>query len=125
MDCYRMNIHVVGDDESWADVLKILFESAGWRAQAFSGGGTFLRALQHGVPDCAIVELNMRGMNGVELQEALTTQNRTVPLIMMTCDTKGHLATRALAAGAHSVLGKFLSHESLMVAVLDATTTRI
>src|SRR5260370_16960435 len=77
-------IAVVDDDPAVLKALSRLLRSRAFRVQTFESGQDFLAALPHSVPDCLIVDLQMPGMSGLELQQHLARNGILIPTIMIT-----------------------------------------
>jgi len=98
---------VVDDDASVARALKRLLRSIGVDAQSFASGEAFLHALTtlpswH--PDCVILDIQMPGLNGLEVQ--LRIAGTGLPVIIITaCDDTG-VMEQALSAGAFGYFRK-------------------
>jgi FixJ family two-component response regulator len=62
---------IVDDDESVRIATKGLLGSLGWRAHTFASAEEFLDSPSVNGSSCLIIDMQMLGMNGVELQQAL------------------------------------------------------
>ena len=114
-------VAVVDDDTSVRKALARLLSSAGFAVDAFSGGEQFLESLSQYVPRCAIVDLHMPNMSGLELQAQIAASGLHVPVIVITAYDEPTLRERALAGGATGYLTKPFSDECLLEAVAAAT----
>jgi DNA-binding response OmpR family regulator len=96
--------------------------SAGHEAQAFPTAEEFLHDTDQVPTDgcCAIVDLHMPGMTGLELQEAINRRETTLPVIVLTASEDAELRVKALAAGAKKVLRKPCDSGVLLAAVAEA-----
>lgn len=110
-------IHIVDDDEAVRSSLRLLMRSWGMRARAFGSAEEFLQALPGETPDCLVLDLNMPGMDGAELQETLAARASTIPVVAISGLPDSALAARILAAGARVVLAKPLRESELASAV--------
>ncbi|MDR3416510.1 MAG: response regulator [Nevskia sp.] len=111
-------IHIVDDDEPVRTALSLLLRSFGWQASAFGSARAFLESLRQGdMPDCLLLDLNMPGMNGAELMEALASMRVWVPVIIMTGQRDSPLEARARRAGAREVLNKPFGDEELKASI--------
>ncbi len=99
-------ISIVDDDEAVRMALRMLILSFGWRAHAFESGKSFLDAFSDIQPDCVVLDLNMPGMTGAEVQETLRDRGIRVPVIVVTGQRDPMLLSRARAAGAFELLSK-------------------
>jgi len=113
-------IAVVDDDASMRGALRNLLRSVGFRAAAFASAEEFLQASQIQDTACAIVDVRMPGMSGLELQQHLATIQCPVPLIFITAHGDAEARARALRAGAVDFLYKPFSEEVLLRAIQSA-----
>ena len=111
-------ISVVDDDQSVRESLARLIRSVGFGVQVFGSAEEFLGADPGRRPDCLILDIRMPGMNGLELQQELSTTDRDLPVIFITAHgSDEQVRTRALAAGAVDCLLKPLREEEVLKAV--------
>ncbi len=113
-------IAVVDDDASMRGALRNLLRSVGFRAAAFASAEEFLQASQIQDTACAIVDVRMPGMSGLELQQHLATIQYPIPLIFITAHGDAEARARALRAGAVDFLYKPFSEEALLRAIQSA-----
>jgi FixJ family two-component response regulator len=98
---------VVDDDESVCRAIKRLLRSVGMAAESFSSGEEFLDTLSSIPsyrPDCVILDVQMPGLNGLEVQGRLTTSGLSI--IFITAHDDIGVRGQALAAGAVAYLRK-------------------
>jgi len=107
-------ISVIDDDEVARDGVRELVESLGYRAVAFSSAEHFLGSSMIAETLCVITDLQMPGLTGIELQEALQSQGRHVPVILITAYANETQRTRALDRGAVGFLSKPFDEEMLI-----------
>jgi FixJ family two-component response regulator len=110
----RNLISVVDDDESIRRTTTLLIESFGFRAAAFESADGFLRSGQLHDTACLIVDVQMPGMNGLQLQSHLAAEGRGIPIIFITAYDDRESCRRAMQAGAVAFLGKPFSDEQLL-----------
>jgi FixJ family two-component response regulator len=111
-------ICVVDDDQSVRESLARLIRSVGFGVQVFGSAEAFLNARMDSEPDCLILDIRMPGMNGLELQRALSTSDRDLQVIFITahgCDRE--VRARALRAGVVDYLLKPLREEEVLNAI--------
>ena len=113
-------IAVVDDDASMRGALRNLLRSVGFRAAAFASAEEFLQTSQIQDTACAIVDVRMPGMSGLELQQHLATIQYPIPLIFITAHGDAEARARALRAGAVDFLYKPFSEEVLLRAIQSA-----
>ena len=113
-------IAVVDDDPAVLKALSRLLRSRAFRVQTFESGQDFLGALPHGLPECLIVDLQMPGMSGLELQQHLAGNGILIPTIMITAHGEAALRGRHEEAGLVCFLLKPLQENSLFAAINKA-----
>jgi FixJ family two-component response regulator len=113
-------ISLVDDDESVRRSTTLLIESFGFHAAAFESAESFLKSGQLQETACLIVDVQMPGMNGLELQSHLATVGYKIPIIFVTAYDNKELRKQALQAGAVAFLGKPFSDELLLRALRAA-----
>jgi two-component system response regulator FixJ len=121
---YQSQLHdsvfVVDDDPL---VLKHLYTTltlADFSVTKFAGAEQFLEYVTDQHSGCLLTDINMPGMNGLELQEELARRNRLLSVIVMSGHADVPLAVRAMKAGALEILQKPFSHEQLVAQVQAA-----
>lgn len=99
-------IAIVDDDVQVRVALASLLRSYGYQARAYESGPALLASPALDDYDCVVSDLQMPGMNGIELLEQLRRQGSALPLIMMTAFPEEALRRRALQGGALCFLSK-------------------
>jgi FixJ family two-component response regulator len=108
-------IHVVDDDPSVTRGLKRLLNSWGMGVRTFSSGEEFLSALGRSPEaDCAVIDLKMPGMSGLEVQDHMVRIGSDVPVIFMTAYEEEGVEESALKAGAAGFLRKPFMEQTLV-----------
>ena len=110
----RNLISVVDDDESIRRTTTRLIESFGFRAAAFESAESLLRSGQLHDTSCLIVDVQMPGMNGLQLQSHLVAEGCGIPIIFITAYDDKESRRRAMQAGAVAFLGKPFSDGQLL-----------
>ncbi|MFM0055961.1 response regulator [Paraburkholderia phytofirmans] len=98
---------VVDDDESVSRAIRRLLRSIGIASETFASGDAFLdvlASLPSYQPDCAILDVQMPGLNGLEVQQRLL--GRAIPVIFITAHDDIGVREHALAGGAVAYLRK-------------------
>jgi FixJ family two-component response regulator len=116
----RKLISVVDDDESVRRTTTLLIESFGFRAAAFESADAFLRSGQLHDTACLLVDVQMPGMNGLQLQSQLAGAGCRSPIIFITAYDDKETRRRAMQAGAVAFLGKPFSDEQLLQTIRSA-----
>jgi FixJ family two-component response regulator len=105
-------ISIVDDDESVRESTKALVRSLGYNARAFSSAEEFLDSNLDD-SSCLILDIQMKGLSGVELQARLLAQGRRTPIIFVTAFPDESTRNDVLNAGAIGFLSKPFSDEKL------------
>jgi FixJ family two-component response regulator len=116
----RNLISVVDDDESIRTTTTRLIESFGFRAAAFESADSFLRSGQLHDTACLIVDVQMPGMNGLQLQSRLAAEGCGIPIIFITAYDDKESRGRAMQAGAVAFIGKPFNDEQLLQTIRSA-----
>ena len=107
-------ISLVDDDESIRRTTTLLIESFGFQAAAFESAETFLQSGQLQETSCLIVDVQMPGMNGLQLQSHLATAGCKIPIIFITAYDNKESRRQAMQAGAAAFLSKPFNDELLL-----------
>jgi FixJ family two-component response regulator len=99
-------VSIIDDDASVRDAMEGLVRSLGFIACAFESAEDFLRSPRAEDTACLITDVQMPGMNGLELQSHLLAQGRRLPIIFITAFPEQSIRRRAQAAGAVAFLEK-------------------
>jgi FixJ family two-component response regulator len=113
-------ISIVDDDESIRRTTTLLIESFGFRAAAFESAETFLTSGRLHDTSCLVVDVQMPGMNGLQLQGCLAAAGYGIPIIFITAYDSKDSRQRAMQAGAAAFLGKPFSDEHLLQTIRSA-----
>ncbi len=113
-------VAVVDDDESVRTAIGSLFRSMGSRTELFGGGEDFLSAPNLREFSCLVLDVQMPGMDGLELQLRLAAASHPIPIIFVTAYGDEKKRARALRGGAVSFLSKPFSEDALLEAVRSA-----
>jgi FixJ family two-component response regulator len=116
----RPLVAVVDDDESVRAALGSLFRSMGFRTELFGGGEEFLGSTNLRDFSCLILDVQMPGMDGLELQRRLAAASHPIPIVFITAYGDGNTRAQALRGGAVSFLSKPFSEDALLDAVQSA-----
>ncbi len=110
-------ISVIDDDESIRRTTTFLIESFGFRAAAFESAESFLKSARLHETSCLLVDVQMPGMNGLELQRELAVAGRGIPTIFITAFDNKDARQLAMQAGAVAFLSKPFNDDELLHAV--------
>jgi DNA-binding NtrC family response regulator len=113
-------VYVVDDDPFARNGLADLIRSAGLMAQTFASGEEFLAAPRPRVPSCLLLDVDLPGVSGLDLQQELAKSNVQVPIIFLTGYGDIPMSVRAVKAGAANFLTKPFNDEQLLSAVQES-----
>lgn len=118
-------IYLIDDDAAVRDALTLLLRQSGFAVEVFDGAATFLATFTPARPRvaCAIVDLQMPGMSGTELQQTLLAQGSELPLIFLTAHGDIPATVRAMKAGASDFLTKPVTRANLLESLSVALET--
>src|SRR6201997_3759317 len=106
-------IAIVDDDQSFREALGSLLTLIGFRTAVFASARDFLNSTQFPNVSCAILDVSMPGMDGLELQRHLAA-TRQIPVIFITDLRDAKAREQALQDGAISFLNKPFSEQTLI-----------
>jgi FixJ family two-component response regulator len=107
-------ISIVDDDPFARGAIGDLIQSLGYQAISFPSAERFLDSGSVEEVACLITDLQMPGMNGLDLQDHLLAAGYDTPVIVISAFPEERFRTRALNAGAVAFLSKPFAEESLI-----------
>jgi FixJ family two-component response regulator len=110
-------VFAIDDDVSVRKGLTRLLRSAGYKSEIFESASDFLARPSHSGPSCVIVDVQMPGINGMDLQEALIQRRRDEQLIFITGHGDIPMCAQAMKAGAADFLPKPFRSDELLKGV--------
>ena len=113
-------IHVVDDDDSFRTAVSRILKAAGYEARLYRSAGEFLLVPPPDNAGCILLDLNMPGPSGLELQDALGRQGVALPVIFLTGHGDIRQSVRAMRQGAVDFLTKPVQRKDLLAAIGDA-----
>jgi FixJ family two-component response regulator len=117
-------ISIVDDDDSVREAMQALIRSLGYMAATFASAEEFLQFDQLNDTACLIADVQMPGMNGIELQTRLISLGHRLPVIFITSFPEARARAQALSAGALEYLSKPFSDERLITCLDEALAAR-
>lgn len=115
-----LTVYVVDDDESIRRAMNRLFRSAGYQVRTFSSAEEFLAAPDTDDLACLLLDLQIPGMSGAELQTKLLQRGVELPIIILTAHGDVPAAVQAMKQGAIDFLSKPVDNDRLLDAVQKA-----
>jgi FixJ family two-component response regulator len=116
----RPMVFIVDDDESLRDAMCELLEIAGFRTRSYASTGDFLLNPPGDEPGCVLLDVNLPGPSGLDLQAGLQRHGIGLPVIFMTGHADVPTSVRAMKAGAIDFLEKPVNRETLLEAIRRA-----
>ncbi len=113
-------VYLVDDDASFRTATSRLLRASGFNAVTFSSAKEFLAQVGNSAMGCAIVDLQMPEMSGLDLQAALGGRNIALPIVFLTGRGDIPSSVRAMRDGAEDFLEKRAPKEKLLNAVRRA-----
>ena len=113
-------VAIVDDDKAILSGLSSLTRSAGYQVRLYHSAEEFLADKQLPEPACVLTDVQMPGMNGLELQQALRKTHPALPIIFMTAFPADMIRHKALQAGAHCFLHKPFDADTILRALAEA-----
>ena len=113
-------VHIVDDDSSFLTAISRLLRASGFAVKTFSSASEFLAQLDTDAPGCVVADLQMPGMNGLDLQSALARSRNPVPILFLTGQGDIPSSVVAMRSGAEDFLEKRAPKEALLDAVRRA-----
>lgn len=113
-------VFVVDDDDAVRKSLERLLLSAGLRSEAFRSPQQFLARPRTFAPCCLVLDINLPGLNGLELQALLAAEHKEIATIFVTGCRDVAMTVQAMKAGALDFLTKPFNAGDLLRAVRDA-----
>jgi FixJ family two-component response regulator len=118
-------IHIVDDDASFRTSMSRLLRASGYETALYESGDAFLKQPPDDNAGCILLDLQMSGVQGLELQEHLARIGNILPIIFLTAHGDIRGSVQAIKAGAEDFLPKPVSREALFECVDRALARNI
>jgi FixJ family two-component response regulator len=113
-------VFIVDDDVSVRESLEPLIRHAGWQAEAFASAQEFLAHPRMHSPSCLILDIDLPGLSGLDLQKRIAADRTDMPIIFITGHGDIPMSVQAMKGGAVEFLTKPFCDEVLLCAIRDA-----
>src|SRR5271163_2389173 len=113
-------VYVVDDDISVRESLELLIRNEGWRPALFESAQEFFAGLPTLVPSCLILDVNLPDLSGLDIQQRISDEKSSIPIIFITGYGDIPTSVRAMKAGAAEFLTKPLDDEIIIQAIREA-----
>lgn len=110
----QATVYVVDDDRELLQALRWLLESAHFGVETFGSAQEFLDAYDPAQPGCLLLDVRMPSMSGIELQQVLKSQHKTIPIVFLTGHGDVPMAVQCLNSGGFHFLEKPFKDEELL-----------
>lgn len=110
-------VFIVDDDREVREAIELLMDSVGLGSRSFDSAQAYLDQFDPDVPGCLVLDVRMRGISGLELQERLAEAPIHPPVIVVTGHGDVPMAVRAVKAGAVDFIEKPFHDQTLLDAV--------
>jgi RNA polymerase sigma factor (sigma-70 family) len=112
-------VFVVDDDSSTRELLTWLMKRHGLRAEVFPDARSFLNSYRPEMPGCLVVDLNMPGMSGLDLQQYLNEHGVLMPVVFLSGRADVPKAVKAVRDGAIDFVEKPFDYKRIVALVED------
>ena len=119
----RIRIALVDDEAPVRTALSRLLRMADYEVLAYASGEEFLAALGECMPDCALLDIHLPGLTGIEVQLRLKADQLQLPVVFITASDDPAVDRSALDAGGLRVLRKPFSNQELLASIMFALQT--
>lgn len=113
-------IAIVDDDPSVRQGLQRLIRSAGWKPETFGSAQEFLDRRRTETPSCLVLDLQLPGLSGLDLQKQMAEAGLETPIVFLTGHGDIPASVKAMKAGAIEFLTKPVDEEDLLRAIQEA-----
>jgi len=113
-------IAIVDDDPSVQRALQRLIRSAGWKSETFASAQEFLARSRTASPNCVLLDLQLPGLSGLELQKRMAEAGLEIPIVFLTGHGDIPASVQAMKAGAVQFLTKPVDEQALLHAIEEA-----
>jgi FixJ family two-component response regulator len=113
-------IAIVDDDASVQRGLQRLIRSAGWKVETFASAQEFLARSRTELPNCVLLDLQLPGLSGLDLQKRMAEVGLEIPIVFLTGHGNIPVSVQAMKAGAVQFLTKPVDEQELLQAIEEA-----
>ena len=120
MNAHTALVRVVDDDASFLTAVARMLRASGFAVKTFASAAEFLAQPELDVPGCVLVDLQMPGLSGLDLQEALAKEGHRLPVVFLSGHGDIPATVQAMRRGAEDFLTKRAPKADLLNAVKRA-----
>jgi RNA polymerase sigma factor (sigma-70 family) len=116
----RSTVYIVNHDPEMRQVLSALARSVGLTIEIFADAGEFLGTCHADSRGCAVLDVRLPMMSGLDLQKALLTRNVLLPIIFVSAHGDIPTVAQAFRAGAIDFLQKPINANVMLQRIYEA-----
>jgi FixJ family two-component response regulator len=120
MSAIEKSVFLVDDDPGVRKALARVLEADGWRVEKYESAEAFLARPDQDALGCVVLDVNLPGLDGLEVQRRLAEAGRVLPIVFLTGQGDIPTSVRAIKAGAADFLTKPVAADVLLSAVRAA-----
>jgi FixJ family two-component response regulator len=113
-------IHIVDDDASFRTAIARLLRASGYDVALYESGDQLAKNPPGAEPGCILLDVQMAGLDGLQLQDRLAAAELPLPIVFVTGQGDIPMSVRAIKAGADDFLAKPVSKRTLLPAIEHA-----
>jgi len=113
-------IRIVDDDPSFLKAVARMLRASGFLVKTFASAAEFLELQEPDIPGCVLVDLQMPGLSGLDLQAALSKAGRSLPVVFLSGHGDIRTTVQVMRGGAEDFLTKLAPKQELLDAVTRA-----
>ena len=111
---HQTTVLVVDDNPSIIELLKSILETEGWKTTSAIDGGKAIKSFYENLPDLVILDINMPGIDGIEVCRHIADSSPSVPIVMLSALSDSANKVRCLGLGANDSITKPFQPEELI-----------
>ena len=113
-------VHIIDDEASLRTAVSRLLAVSGYRVATYESADQFLQSPNKHEPGCILLDNNMPGQSGEQLQARLAQEHCALPIVFLTGQASIAMSVRAIKAGAEDFLAKPVDKTDLLAAIQRA-----
>ncbi|MES2260208.1 MAG: response regulator [Pseudomonadota bacterium] len=120
MDTDKLIVAVVENDPAMLKALGRLLRAAGYMARLFASAELYLQREERGEIGCLILDIDLGGLSGIELQQLLVSSGNAPPIVFVTSQIDSGIEAAAQRLGCLAYLRKPFASQDLLHALHQA-----
>jgi FixJ family two-component response regulator len=118
---HQLTISIVDDDEVSRGLAEAVLVASGYQVRGYPTAEAFLEDLNRFDCQCILLDMNMPGMSGLDLQCKLMEEYVSIPIVFISGEADVSLASAVLSHGAADILAKPIDPATLLESIKNAT----